>query len=206
MRRSMPKEPSREMAPEVPRDEGQTRQATRSSALEWLKRWKFVLSIVVPVFGFAAYLIGVHIQTLKDQIAFYQNTQGSSKVEPRALATSGVVADRLSDLLNEIGYPKLQDPAHPNQADIHQLAEFYGLTKVTSPNAHLRFAYGDTLWWHGRGLTKEQLDMEFESRQLALLRAEKVGTRFESQGELSVAALAIQRRIQGGIRSPSKGP
>jgi hypothetical protein len=82
--------------------------------------------------------------------------------------------------------------------EVRQLASEYTLTQPRTVNPHLHFREGDVAYWYRKLLAEADLRLQFESRRLALDRAEQTREFIATQGDLSAKAELIhpQLRIQ----------
>jgi hypothetical protein len=94
------------------------------------------------------------------------------------------------------GYPFIQDPAHLTKSEVRDLAKFHGLLDHSKVNPHLRFAEGDISYWYEQSLHEKVLNREFESRRIALERADQNGQKYDTQGDLSQAAKQIASALE----------
>ena len=93
-------------------------------------------------------------------------------------------------------YPAINNPKKPSKDDIRKLADFYDLNKDWKINGHLKIQEGDISYWCEQGLSEEEIKLEFESRRIALERAEKNHQVIETQGDLSYLAEKIQAQLK----------
>jgi hypothetical protein len=190
--------------------------ATKQTAFlrrHWPLMVVLMLLLAPGIWGVLVFVYSARIDALKERLSLCEDrrqfAEGKLRSEPAALAAAVPPSSALpgsGTIPNGSGngrYPPLDNPAHPTQEDVRRLAEYYDLTKPWPSNPHLRFKTGDISYWREQGLSSTDLDREFESRRLVLLRADKTRTSIPSQGDLSHAAELLQGRM-GSVGRPTR--
>ena len=135
------------------------------------------------------------VELQKEQILILKESKGlllnkltQSAASPQvSVDADSVPAARLPAVLNS---------NRLTREEIRQLASFYGLFTHWKVNPHLTYQDGDIAYWFEKGLTLENLRMEFDTRRKVLQDAERTLKKLSSQSELSHAAENLQQIIR----------
>jgi hypothetical protein len=194
-------------------------EETLSKRGEFIQRhWPLIVVLVIALVPAVWYLVDLmykeRLQTAEERLKlsedrrlFVEDKLRAGVGEPARTESTGHAATTAtkpatsgSPQSPERGsYPRLENLAQPTQDDVRKLAEYYDLMRTWSVNPQLRFKTGDISYWHEQGLSARDLDREFESRRLVLLRAERMKQIIPSQGDLSQAAELLQSQMKDSV-------
>jgi hypothetical protein len=138
------------------------------------------------------------IETQKESLAFLQmKLKDCSEAKEDLAEALKTQAPAKTDSIwtptapNIGGYPVIKNPAKLTRLEVHDLANFYELTRKWPVNPQLQFDDGDISYWYQRGLSEQELRKHFEARRLILQSAEKSGRKIPTKSDLSALAEQI---------------